>query len=117
MIVDLRLLCLPCGDLQVRLKQQQPDATACETALESHRQSLYIQVCMSKDSVNDLEGVLYTTSCGKEGVTEGRDRDYLENKVKLGSSVGGTARPGLVSCAISSRPRLLRLVLSLPTPF
>lgn len=59
----------------------------------------------------------YTTSCGKEGVTEGRDRDYLENKVKLGSSVGGTARPGLVSCAISSRPRLLRLVLSLPTPF
>lgn len=87
-------------------------ATACETALESHRQSLYI--CRSKDSVNDLEGVLYTTSCGKEGVTEGRDRDYLENKVKLGSSVGGTARPGLVSCAISSRPRLLRLVLSLP---
>lgn len=115
MIVDLRLLCLPCGDLQVRLKQQQPDATACETALESHRQILYI--CMSKDNVNDLEGVLYTTSCGKEGVTEGRDRDYLENKVKLGSSVGGTARPGLVSCAISSRPRLLRLVLSLPTLF
>lgn len=75
-----------------------------------------IYVCRRTVSTISREySKLYTTSCGKEGVTEGRDRDYLENKVKLGSSVGGTARPGLVSCAISSRPRLLRLVLSLHT--